>query len=218
MSQRPLQITSAADFAAAFPVSHETLAKLELYARLLVQWQKAVNLVSPATLPHLWHRHMADSAQLLRYAPAKVRVWVDIGSGGGFPGLVTAILLANQQECVVHLVESNSRKCAFLSEVARQTSAPVRVHNARVADLAQSRAIPPADVVSARALAPLDALLELAQPFFGNASAGLFLKGREAASEVADARKRWAFDLVTHPSITDPDGHVLEIKQPKLIG
>lgn len=209
-------IASAQDFASAFAVSRETLEKLELYARLLEQWQKAVNLVAPATLPHVWHRHFADSAQLVRHAP-QAKTWVDIGSGGGFPGLVIAILLANQKECVVHLVESNSRKCAFLSEVARRTSAAARIHCARIADIAQSGALPPADVVTARALAPLDALLQLAQPFFSDASAGFFLKGREAATEVGDARKRWAFELTAHPSMTDPDGRVLEIRQLKLM-
>jgi 16S rRNA (guanine527-N7)-methyltransferase len=212
-----LKIASAADFAAAFGVSHETSEKLDLYARLLREWQGVVNLVSPSSLPDLWIRHMADSAQLLKYAPPEAETWVDIGSGGGFPGLVVAILLANQKECVVHLVESNGRKCAFLSEVARRTGAPARIHNARIADLVESRAVPSADVVSARALAPLAALLELAQPLFGDASAGLFLKGREAASEIAAARKFWAFESKCHPSVTDPEGIVLEIRQPKLI-
>jgi 16S rRNA (guanine527-N7)-methyltransferase len=212
-----LKIANAADFASAFGVSHETAEKLETYARLLREWQGIVNLVAPATLSDLWTRHIADSAQLLRYAPPEAKTWVDLGSGGGFPGLVIAILLANQKECVVHLVESNGRKCAFLSEVARQTAAPARIHNARIADLVRSRVLPAADVVTARALAPLDALLELAQPLFRYASAGLFLKGREAASEIAEARKSWSFTLNRHPSLTDPDGAILEIRAPKLI-
>jgi 16S rRNA (guanine527-N7)-methyltransferase len=125
-------------------------------------------------------------------------------------------MIANQKECCVHLVESNSRKCAFLSEAARRTGAPARVHNMRIADAAASGAVPVADVVTARALAPLDALLELALPFFGNASVGLFLKGREAGVEIADARKRWAFDLKVHPSISDVHGQILEIGKPML--
>ena len=116
----------------------------------------------------------------------------------------------------MHLIESNSRKCAFLSEVARRTWAPARVHNMRIADAASSGAVPVAEVVTARALAPLDALLELALPFFGNASAGLFLKGREAGVEIADAWKRWTFDLNVHPSISDAQGQILEIKKPML--
>ncbi|MBI4723848.1 MAG: 16S rRNA (guanine(527)-N(7))-methyltransferase RsmG [Rhodomicrobium sp.] len=210
------KIENPADFARTFRVSHETVEKLKIYERLLIQWQKAVNLVAPATIPQIWQRHFADSAQLIALAP-HAKIWVDLGSGGGFPGLAIAIMLANQKECTVHLIESNSRKCAFLSEVARQTGAPARVHNARIADVAASGAVPAADVVTARALAPLDALLELALPFFGNASAGLFLKGREAGVEIADARKRWVFDLKIHPSISDAEGQILEIGKPVLI-
>lgn len=213
---RSESIEGPKDFARVFSVSHETLEKLDLYARLLIKWQKAVNLVAPATIPHLWQRHFADSAQLVGLAP-RAKIWVDLGSGGGFPALVIAIMLANQQECCVHLIESNARKCAFLSEAARQTGAPARVHNARIADVAASGAVPAADVVTARALAPLDPLLELALPFFGNASAALFLKGREAGVEIAEARKRWVFDLKIHPSISDAQGQILEIGNPMLI-
>jgi 16S rRNA (guanine527-N7)-methyltransferase len=210
------RIESSADFARAFSVSHETAEKLQLYANLLAQWQKAVNLIAPAALPQIWQRHFADSAQLLALAPA-AKIWVDLGSGGGFPALVIAIMLANQKECCVHLIESNARKCAFLAEVARRTGAAARVHNARIADAASSGKVPAADAVTARALAPLDALLELALPFFGTASTGLFLKGREAGVEIADARKRWVFDLKIHPSISDAQGQVLEIGKPVLI-
>ena len=209
-----LQIGGAADFARIFRVSHETVEKLRLYESLLIKWQKAVNLVAPGTIPQLWQRHFADSAQLLGLTPAKT--WVDMGSGGGFPALVIAIMLANQEECCVHLIESNARKCAFLSEVARQTGAPARVHNARIVDVAASGKIPFADAVTARALAPLDTLLELALPFLGNASVALFLKGREAGVEIADARKRWVFDVKIHPSISDAEGQILEIGKPML--
>ncbi len=209
------KIETAADFARAFSVSHETVEKLELYERLLLQWQKAVNLVAPATIPQIWQRHFADSAQLCALAP-QAKTWVDLGSGGGFPGLAIAIMIANQKECCVHLIESNSRKCAFLSEAARRTGAPARVHNMRIADAASTGAVSAADVVTARALAPLEALLELALPFFGDASAGLFLKGREAGVEIADARKNWAFDLKIHPSMSDAQGRILEIRKPML--
>ena len=210
-----MKIENARDFAWTFSVSHETVEKLELYERLLLQWQKAVNLVAPGTIPEIWQRHFADSAQLCALAPA-AKTWVDLGSGGGFPGLAIAIMIANQKECCVHLIESNSRKAAFLSEVARRTGAPARVHNMRIADAAASGAVRYADVVTARALASLDALLDLAQPFFGNASAGLFLKGREAEVEIADAGKRWTFDLSVHPSISDAHGQILEIRKPML--
>lgn len=215
MSKR-IRIENAADFARVLSVSHETLEKLELYAQLLVKWQKAVNLVAPVTIPQIWQRHFADSAQLLRLAPT-AKIWVDLGSGGGFPALVIAIMMANQKGCCVHLIESNARKCAFLCEVVRQTAAPARVHNARIAEIAASGAVPAADVVTARALAPLDALLELALPFLGNASAALFMKGREAGVEIAEARKRWVFDVKIHPSISDAEGQILEIGNPVLI-
>lgn len=211
----PNQITDATKFARSFSVLHETVEKLKIYERLLVQWQKAVNLVAPSTLHYVWHRHFADSAQLLTLAPG-AKTWVDVGSGAGFPGLVIAICLANQKECSVHLIESNGRKCAFLSEVVRHTGVAARVYNGRITDVAASGAIPAADVVSARALAPLDALLELTLPFFGAATAGLFLKGREAASEIADARGRWMFRVSSHPSMSDPEGQILEITQPRL--
>ncbi len=208
-------IKNAVDFAHAFSVSHETVDKLKLYEHLLIKWQKAVNLVAPATFPLLWQRHFADSAQLARLAP-EAKTWVDLGSGGGFPALVIAIMLANQEKCQVHLIESNARKCAFLSEVARQTGAPARVHNMRIAEAAAKGVVPPADVVTARALAPLDTLMELALPFSGVASVALFLKGREAGVEIADARKRWVFDLKIHPSISDAEGQILEIGKPVL--
>ncbi len=211
-----IRIQNAADFARAFPVSHETVEKLQLYERLLVKWQKAVNLVAPATIPHVWQRHFADSAQLAGLAP-HANTWVDLGSGGGFPALVIAIMLANQGECHVHLIESTARKCAFLSEVARQPRAPARVHNMRIADAAGKGAVPAADVVTARALSPLDGLMDMALPFFGDASVALFMKGREAGVEVADARKRWFFDLKIHPSISDAQGKILEIGKPVLI-
>ncbi len=211
-----MRIENAADFARAFSVSHETVEKLKLYESLLIKWQKVVNLVAPAAIPQLWQRHFADSAQLPSLAP-HAKTWVDLGSGGGFPALVIAIMLANQKECHVHLIESNARKCAFLSEVARQTGAPARVHNMRIADAAGAGAVPAADVVTARALAPLDVLAELALPFFGNASVALFLKGREAGTEIADARKRWVFDVKIHPSISDAQGQILEIGKPVLI-
>lgn len=208
-------IRNAADFARAFYVPHETVEKLELYERLLIQWQKVINLVAPTTIHQIWQRHFADSAQLVALVP-KAKLWADLGSGGGFPGLVIAIMIANQKECRVHLIESNARKCAFLSEVARQTGAPACVHNLRIADAAASGVVPAVDVVTARALAPLDRLLGLALPFFGNASSALFLKGREAGVEVADARKRWTFHLEIHPSISDRQGQILQIGKPML--
>ncbi len=204
-------IAGPREFAAAFAVPRETVEKLELYAALLRQWQNAVNLVSPATLNDVWHRHFADSAQLLPLAP-DAKSWADLGSGAGFPGLVIAILLANHENYVVHLVESNGRKCAFLSEVARQTGAPVKVHESRIEDLLGSGALRRMDAVVSRALAPLDRLLSLANGFFDEATIGLFLKGREVRQEIRAARERWRFDSRITASRTNAEGCIVEIR------
>ena len=201
------------DFARAFDVPRETVDKLETYASLLQAWQKAVNLVAPSTLNDIWHRHFADSAQILSYSP-DARSWADLGSGGGFPGLVIAILLANHENRCVHLIESNGRKCAFLSEVVRKTGAPAKVHQGRIEDIVASGAVGKADVVTSRALAPLPALLGIASGFFGENSIGLFLKGREARQEIAEAEKDWRFDYECVPSRTGGDGNLVIIRAP----
>jgi 16S rRNA (guanine527-N7)-methyltransferase len=199
------------DFARSFGVPRETVDKLAIYAQLLRQWQKAVNLVAPSTLEQIWHRHFADSAQILPYA-AESRLWVDLGSGGGFPGLVIAILLANHENRHVHLIESNGRKCAFLSDVVRKTDAPATIHTGRIEDIARAGTIGKADVVTSRALAPLVSLLGMASGFFGENSVGLFLKGREAGQEIADAGKVWRFDYECVPSQTSDDGNIVIIR------
>jgi 16S rRNA (guanine527-N7)-methyltransferase len=199
------------DFARSFGVPRETVDKLVIYVQLLKQWQKAVNLVAPSTLEQIWHRHFADSAQILPYAPES-RLWVDLGSGGGFPGLVIAILLANHENRHVHLIESNGRKCAFLSEVVRKTGAPATVHAGRIEDIVRAGTIGKADVVSSRALAPLVSLLGMACGFFGENSVGLFLKGREARQEIAEAAKVWRFDYECVPSQTSDDGNIVIIR------
>lgn len=200
------------EFAAAFGATREVVEKLQLYESLLLTWQKAVNLVAPSTLDAIWHRHFADSAQLLSRG-VKAKSWVDLGSGGGFPGLVIAILLTNHENHSVHLVESNSRKCAFLHEVARRTGAAVTIHEGRIEDLARGGQIGKADAVTSRALASLGQLLGLARPFFATDTIGLFLKGREAEQEIAEARKLWSFESVCVPSRTSSEGRVVEVTQ-----
>lgn len=202
------------EFAAAFDVSRETLQRLRRYAELLSHWQRTVNLVSTRTLDQVWHRHFGDSAQLLDHAPP-FKTWLDLGSGAGFPGLVIAILAANRQDAMVHLVESNARKCAFLAEVARCTEATVEIHNTRIESLGAVNRLNRPDVVTARALAPLDGLLELAQPLFGPDTVGLLLKGRQAAKELEAARKRWAFESRLIPSRTEPDAQIIELRAPR---
>jgi 16S rRNA (guanine527-N7)-methyltransferase len=205
------RITGPEAFAAAFAVSRETVDKLAAYEALLRQWQKAVNLVAPGTLDDVWHRHFADSAQLLRLAPAKALSWLDLGSGGGFPGLVLAILLADRPGARVALVESDTRKAAFQREVARQTGAPVDIWSARIETLSTQTKLRKVDVITARALAPLKRLLGLSAPFFGPSTVALYLKGREADREVAEAKMAWQFELKSVPSVTEPQGRVLVI-------
>ena len=207
-------ISGPEDFAATFNVSRETLDQLLLYVALLEQWQPRINLVAGTTLPDVWHRHIADSAQLLAFAP-DVRTWLDIGSGAGFPGLVIAIMARGGAGPRVTLIESDRRKSAFLSEVARRTGISVEIHTARIEQIATQRMLEPVDVVSARALAPLVRLLPLSLPFFGDATLGLFPKGRDAESEVTQARANWAFDVDMTPSLTDAAARIVAIRRPR---
>jgi 16S rRNA (guanine527-N7)-methyltransferase len=210
---KPLaSISRPTDFAEAFKVPRETIHKLTRYADLLAHWQKSTNLVAASTLPSLWSRHFADSCQLLTLAQ-NARLWLDLGSGAGFPGLVVAILEAGRPVFRMHLVESNRKKCAFLAEVARATEAPVEIHAMRIEDLAESADRFGPDVVSARALAPLPRLFELASPFFGPGTRGLFLKGEEAEAEIEGARDSWEFAARLHPSLTSAKSHIVEVSE-----
>ena len=195
----------AEDFAALTGVSRETSARLEGYAALLTQWNARINLVGRDTLRDVWRRHFLDSAQLLSYVPEGTRSLVDLGSGAGFPGLVLAILGMPG----VELVESDARKCAFLREAARIADAPVRVHHARI------EALPPhqVDVVTARACAPLDRLLVMAQRFIAPHTVCLFLKGERAGEELTAARRGWTMTAACHPSRADPRGVILKLEQ-----
>lgn len=189
-------------------VSRETLGRLEAYAGLLQRWNPKINLVSRASLPELWTRHFVDSAQLFALCPPGARHWADLGSGGGFPGLVVATLAAEVvPDLRVTLVESDGRKAAFLATAARELGLTVDVRAERI------EALPPlgADVLSARALASLDVLLGFADGHLAPAGRALFPKGARAEEEVAEARRHWAFDLTRHPSQTAEDGVILEI-------
>ena len=253
------------DFVRHFDVSRETIKRLETYASLLLKWQKAVNLVSPATLDDIWRRHFADSAQLAcimasnsdsfftgrretsqglpdRHRPDEHHqdgiVWLDLGSGGGFPALVLAIMFEDRRlmdrrgggrsvrDCSLseeaggvefHLVESNGRKCAFLSEVARQLGISVTVHNKRIERLDLPHDLPMADFVSARALAPLDRLLAFSRPLARDEARAFFFKGRDALEEVAAVRTAraagngWEFECRAWPSRTARGSHIVEI-------
>jgi 16S rRNA (guanine527-N7)-methyltransferase len=201
------------DFARAFNVSRETIDQLKIYVALLGQWQRRINLVAATTLPEVWHRHIADSAQLVALAP-DARTWLDLGSGAGFPGLVVAILRHGAGTRVT-LIESDRRKAAFLAEVARQTGITVEIHTARIEQIATQGMLAPVDVVSARALAPLVRLISLSLPFFGDHTVGIFPKGRGAESEIAEAHAAWAFDVETVPSLTDEAAQIVLVRHPR---
>lgn len=209
-SRRPKPIRGPKDFAEAFKVPRETIHRLIRYAELLNEWQARQNLVSAQTLAHVWDRHFADSAQVLRLAP-KAKVWLDLGSGAGFPGLVIAILQANHANFRMHLVESVAKKCAFLAEVVRVTAAPVEIHCMRIEELKQSATGLKPEILTARALAPLPRLLELAAPWFGPGVRGLFLKGRDAEREIEAAKQHFSFACRLHPSLTATDSSIVEI-------
>lgn len=205
-------ITDAASFHAAFPVSRETIERLTLYADLMAHWQKSINLISSKTLDDIWLRHIADSAQLLNFKPEKAKRWIDLGSGGGAPGLVVAICLSEDPDVQVDLVESNAKKCAFLREVIRRTGIKARVYNQRVEDFVLTQKPVDYDVVSARALAPLPRLLDYAETFIQQGAIGLFLKGQHVDEELTEATKCWMIKAQKHPSLSDSLGSILIVE------
>ena len=196
------------EFRAETGVSRETLARLVTYAALLAKWQRTINLVAASTLPDLWRRHMLDSAQLAGLAQGEV--WVDLGSGAGFPGMVLAIMGVG----AVHLIESDQRKAAFLAEVAARTGTEVAIHAVRVEALTRAQIGPSgADVVTARALAPLPKLLELAVSLAGAGCNFLFPFGRaDADAALTESRKSWRIDAEQIPSRTEPDSVILRLR------
>ncbi|MBO6638631.1 MAG: 16S rRNA (guanine(527)-N(7))-methyltransferase RsmG [Roseitalea sp.] len=189
-------------------VSRETLRRMAQFADLFDAWSKRINLVASSTGDDFWTRHVADSAQLLRLKP-DARHWADLGSGGGFPGMVIAILLSETEGAHVDLIESNRKKAAFLQTVRAACAPCASVHPARIEDAVLRLEAP--QVVTARALAPLDDLLSLVTPWLAAGTTCLFHKGRGYADEVADSRAHWHFDLIVHESVAAPDSVILEI-------
>jgi 16S rRNA (guanine527-N7)-methyltransferase len=192
------------------PVSRETKKRLELFVDLLSVWQKKTNLVAPSTLNELWTRHIADSLQLVPLAPGAL-TWVDLGSGGGFPGIPIACALASQPGAKVHLIESNGKKASFLREAVRVTSAPAVVHQERVENFAENCA-EAVDVVTARAFAPLKILCDQAFPLINRGAVGLFLKGQDVEAELTDAAKYWRLVASRVPSRTSPESSILVVR------
>jgi 16S rRNA (guanine527-N7)-methyltransferase len=209
---QPADLPAANDKSAALaltPVSRETAARLERYVDLLVEWQAKTNLVAPSTLPHLWTRHVSDSLQLLDLAPS-AKVWVDLGSGGGFPGVVLACALAATPGANVHLVERNAKKAAFLREAVRVTSAAATVHLTGIGD-SVDRIGSRVDCVTARALAPLHQLVGFAEPFVSGGAKALFLKGQDVEAELTEATKYWNIEPRLHSSRTGGHGWIVEL-------
>ncbi len=201
----------AADKAAALrltPVSRETEARLDRYIALLLEWQAKTNLVAPSTLPHLWTRHVADSLQLLDLAP-NAKTWLDLGSGGGFPGVVLACALT-ERGGRVDLVERNAKKAAFLREALRVTGARGAVFSTDIGDYVDSVAAAP-DCVTARALAPLHQLLKHVEPLVRQGAKALLLKGQDVESELTEATKYWKIEPILHPSRSGGGGWIVEI-------
>ena len=198
---------------ALVPVSRETAARLDRFVALLLDWQSRMNLIAASTAPTLWTRHIADSLQLIAIAP-QARKWVDLGSGGGFPGVPIACALAEQNSAQVHLVESNKKKAAFLREAARVTGAPAIVHAERVADFAGGFR-GEIDAVTARALAPLPELLSIAYPLLKRGAQALFPKGQDVEAELTQATKCWSIQASLVPSRTDPKSRVVVIREAK---
>jgi len=196
------------------PVSRETSERLDTFVELLLSWQRTTNLIAASTIPHLWTRHIADSLQLLDLAP-DARVWVDLGSGAGFPGLAIAIALAEKPGAMVHLIDSNKKKAAFLREAQRVTGAPAEVHTQRIEDFANSFTAP-LDAVTARAVAPLKLLLNQSFPLLGKSGAmGLFPKGQHAELELKEVRAvktSWKMNATLAPSRTDPAARIVVIR------
>jgi len=194
-------------------VSRETVARLDRFAALLLDWHGRMNLIASSTVPTLWTRHIADSLQLVAIVP-RASKWADLGSGGGFPGVPIACALAEQREAEVHLIESNKKKAAFLREAVRVTGAPAVVHAERVADFAKGFR-GELDAVTARALAPLPELLSIAYPLLKRGARGLFPKGQDVEAELTQATKCWSIQVSLVPSRTDPKSRVVVIRAAK---
>jgi 16S rRNA (guanine527-N7)-methyltransferase len=188
-------------------VSRETMEKLVQLCALITKWTRAINLIAPNSVPELWDRHIVDSAQVFHCAPNDWTRWTDLGSGGGLPALVVAIL--DQQKRPMTLIESDKRKCLFLTTARRELGLDINIINKRIgdADVAKS------DVLSARALAPLCDLLGYSDQFLQSDGTAIFPKGARYQEELDQAAQSWHFDVEAHTSQTNPDSRVLELSR-----
>ena len=218
MSRSPSPHTSADNLAddrraasRLVPVSRETEDRLAIFVELLDRWRQKTNLISNSTFATVWTRHIADSAQLSALAPGAKR-WVDMGSGAGFPGLVIAIQLADVPGAVVHCIESDGRKCAFLREAARATGAAAVIHPERV-EAIEPKSLGTVDAVTARAFAPLPLTLELARPWMERGAIAVFPRGESAKDQIAALPEAWAYAIESLQSVVNPKAAILRIRQ-----
>lgn len=192
-----------------FNVSRETLERLEIFETILLKWNPRINLVSKNSLPFLWERHIADSIQVFDCAEESVKTWLDIGSGGGFPGIIVGILAAERDsKTKVTLIESDQRKTAFLRSAARECGIDITILNERIEKVPAQKA----DILSARAVADLDILLEFSERHLAEQGTALFPKGASWKKEVDNAALRWRFDVEPITSLTESEAVVLKIK------
>jgi 16S rRNA (guanine527-N7)-methyltransferase len=192
------------------PVSRETAARLDRFVALLLRWQKTTNLIAASTIPVIWTRHIADSLQLIDLAPA-AKTWIDVGTGGGFPGLVIACALHGMAGRQVHLIESNSKKAAFLREAVAETESPAVVHGSRMEKFVETFAGRP-DIVTARAVSPLRLLLGQCSSLLKDGTLGLFPKGQDVEAELTEASKCWKMTADLVPSKTDPKARIVMVR------
>ncbi|MGI9424179.1 MAG: 16S rRNA (guanine(527)-N(7))-methyltransferase RsmG [Hyphomicrobiaceae bacterium] len=208
-------IDSPEAFKSAFDVSRETVDRLKLYEIELKRWQKAFNLIAPSTLDNIWHRHFADSAQLIDLIPVTSRRIADVGSGAGFPGLILALMCENRRDLRVTLVESDTRKAAFLRESARRMEIAVEILSTRIESNASVNQLIGVDTVTARAFAPLSRLFDLVSPVFSSHTVGVFLKGRHILREIEQAEESWLFDVELHDSMTEAAAKIAVVRDLK---
>lgn len=194
------------DFLNSYPVSHETIHRLSIYQKLLIEWNEKFNLVAASTLPHIWTRHFSDSAQLMKFIPESAKTIADMGAGAGFPGLVLAIM-AQENRAPFHLyaIESTGKKADFLQTVVDELKLNVTVRRERIESIRDLKA----DIITARALKALPELLKYAHYLMHKDTICLFLKGKNVAEELTQAGKYWIFKEETYPSRSDDSGRIL---------
>lgn len=200
---------SSEDFASESNVSRETLRDYEAWHALLLKWNRKINLVSPTALDDFWRRHALDSWQIWPNVPESAKKFIDLGSGAGFPGLAMAIGCKTRGYGDVTLVESAGKKTSFLRSVIREIDLPANATSERAEEIEPKAH----DVITARAFAPLPRLLSYAQPFWGEHTIGLFLKGEAVSEELTLASKEWTYDVETIPSRSDTTGCLLKITE-----